>query len=253
MQNLDWITRVTQAFGCLSWKCCNLERWSQKGPSPQTKHFNDGRCCASACCTSSSSPANFALHWSHLWDWKNWGVTRTDSLKVSGFSTSELLWLFPLWIFRPFSDLKIFSHWSHFTELDITTADSYSFSEDACSDSKEAAFLLRNSSFCFFVLLKGWASSQPSHQPSWVPKRQSLFWCPERWWSWSQQRGKSWRFAPWRPTSGKIPDIGSQEQSCPLCLPFLLFHLNYEKETGSMILECFNCHSDSHRMLSRLS
>ena len=44
-------------------------------------------------------------------------------------------------------------------------------------------------------------------------------------------------FAPWRPTPGKIPDIGSQGQSCPPFLPFSLFHLNYEKETGSKLLE----------------
>ena len=70
----------------------------------------------------------------------------TESLKVSGFSPSELLWLFPLWIFRPFSELKIFSHWSHFIELENSTGGSFSFSEDALSDSKAVAFLFRNSS-----------------------------------------------------------------------------------------------------------
>ena len=63
-----------------------------------------------------------------------------------------------MWIFKPFSDLKIFSHWSHLKAFSSATFSTVSFTE-ACSlwvESKvvDSSFFFKNSALLLAFLLK---------------------------------------------------------------------------------------------------
>ena len=50
-------------------------------------------------------------------------------LRQSGVAGAEFgfLWDFPMWIFRPLSDLKVLSHWSHLKAFSVVGALSFFF------------------------------------------------------------------------------------------------------------------------------
>ena len=64
------------------------------------------------------------------------------------FTETEIMWLFPMWIFRPFSDSKFISHWVHWKGIfSILRLPSPDFEVETFSDT------FRVSVFGFFTIL----------------------------------------------------------------------------------------------------
>ena len=64
---------------------------------------------------------------------------------------STFLCVLPMWIFKPFSDLKLFSHWSHWKT--ISSSRSVSFSTEGSLSGGGPCFLARNSALFLAFLL----------------------------------------------------------------------------------------------------
>ena len=74
-------------------------------------------------------------------------------LKRSGVAKVEstFLCVLPMWIFKPFSDLKLFSHWAHWKTL--SSSGSVSFSTEGSFSGGGPCFLARNSALLLEFLL----------------------------------------------------------------------------------------------------
>ena len=85
--------------------------------------------------------------------------------RSGGGGVKITLWALPMWIFRPFSDLKSFPHCSHlkaFTSTTFSRSSSASSTETSCWDSPAAgaSFLFKNSFLHYKTSKQAWLKNK---------------------------------------------------------------------------------------------
>ena len=164
-----------------------------------------------------------------------------DSCQCLGVAWTwvTFFWDFPTWIFNPFSDLKVFRHWSHL-KIFSRSAVSASSSEISWwgSFSRRSKFFPQTLlSFLHFVSqLMGLVSSSSS----WLGKtRLPSPWIPRRRRSYSQQTGRRRRIDSCQPASGKSPDTETQETRLQALQPFSQIISELEISSGEPKCTCW--------------